>query len=151
MRLVPFEPDHMRAIEWQDAQAEGREFYSDEWNDDVAENSAAWTALADDGAVIACAGVYPTRIEVCGEESRPVLSLAWAVFSPLLPRYAKGVYAAIARFLAGRTEARIEAYVNLSHTKAACFLERLGFQAEGVLVDEHPDGRDLLLFARVRH
>lgn len=152
MQIVPFRAEHIAEIEWQAAQAYGQRFYCEEWSEDIAAGSSAWTALGEDGAIVACAGVFPTRIlrDHDGAET-PQQSLAWAVFSPALPRYAKSVYAAISRFLALRPEARIEAYVYPEHSKAACFLERLGFHFESAQAEDHPEGLDVLLYARVRH
>lgn len=152
MRFVPFQAQHFADIEWQASQQAGLQWHSEELAEDIAEESVAWTAIDDAGQIVACAGVYPTRILVDPDgEHQALESLAWAVFSPLLKRYPKSTYAAISRFLASRTESRIEAYVDPRNPKAASFLERLGFQFETTLSGEHPSGEDILLYVRVRH
>lgn len=149
-RLIPFTVDHFDAIEWQDAQAAGRGYYLREWAEEVATGSDAWS-LVDDGYVVASAGVFPTRILRAVNGPDDVLeSMAWAIFSPRLPRHAKAVFRAIRDFLDARGEVRIEAYVDAGHAKAAAFLERLGFAFERDMDGEHPDGRRLCLYARVR-
>lgn len=157
LAIIPFRLEHFHAIEWQEAQAFAREYTQSEWIEDVAaemmSGSDAWSAVGEDGAIIACAGVWPTRIlrtgngpDVCVE------SMAWAIFSPSLSKHAKGVFRAIRDFLNEREDARIEAWVYASHDKAAPFLERLGFVFErednGVV---HPGGYPMKLYARVRH
>lgn len=151
IQIVPFDVSHFAQIEWQDSQVPGQEWHTEELAEEVALESVAFSAVTDDGIVVACAGVYPTRILINGDLHEAKESLAWAIFSPHLARYPKSVYAAISRFLASRTESRIEAYVDPNQPKAACFLERLGFGFEQVLQGEHPSGADMLLYARVRH
>ncbi len=150
--LVPFHVAHFDTIEWQDAQAAGRAYYQREWAEEIADHSDAWSLVADDGYVVACAGVFPTRLlRVVGGADQPLEAIAWAIFSPRLGAHARSVIKAIRAFLDERPEYRIEAYVDASHEKAAPFLERLGFVLERAVEGEHPDGRPLQLYARVRH
>lgn len=152
MQVVRFEVAHFDAIEWQAEQAAGRAYYQREWAEEIAEGSDAMSAIDKDGYVIASAGVFPTRIMTGGDgPDQPLESVAWAIFSPRLATHARGVIRAIRAFLESRSEYRIEAYVDASHAKAAPFLERLGFEFEREVEDEHPDGRPLRLYARVRH
>ena len=152
MKLLPFSIEHFDQIEWQGAQSAGKLHYSEEVAWDVARESEACSAIDADGYVLACAGVYPTRIvrQVNGPDQIET-SLAWAIFSPRFLRKPKGVIRAIREFLKDRNERRIEAYVDPAHANAAPFLNRLGFEFERELdVSEHPDGRVLHLYARVR-
>ena len=152
MQIVRFEIDHFDKIEWQNAQMAGKSHYQREWAEEIAEHSDAMSAVDDDGYIVACAGVFPTRILKVGNgPNLPQEAMAWAIFSPRLPRYAKGVLRAIRLFLDGRPEYRIEAYVDPNHAEAARFLERLGFGFEREVEGEHPDGARLCLYARVRH
>lgn len=150
--LVPFAIEHFEQIEWQDAQAGGRAFYQHEWAEEIAEGSDAWSLIDADGYIIACAGIFPTRLlRIVGGVDQSLEAMAWAIFSPRLHRHARAVVKAIRAFLEGRQEYRIEAYIDAAHDKAAPFLERLGFEFERDVDGEHPDGRPLQLYARVRH
>lgn len=151
MQVVPFALDHFDQIEWQTAQTRGQDLYQREWAEEIAQSSDAWTGIAADGYIIACAGVIPTRLLRVGNgPDQPHESLAWAIFSPRLAYHVKDVYREIRGFLASRPEYRIEAYVDADHNRAAPFLEHLGFTYERDIGDVAGDGRPLKLYARVK-
>lgn len=151
IKLVPFAVEHFDQVEWQAPQADGRLYYQREWAEEIAASSDAVSAIAEDGYVIACAGVVPTRIYRVGNgPDVPVEALAWAIFSPRLSRHARSVFKAIRDFLNGRPEYKITAYVDTSHERAAPFIERLGFVYEASTAEAHPQGRVMDIYSRVR-
>lgn len=152
MQIVPFELAHFDQIEWQDAQAGDADFCNREWLEDSVGTGNAWSAVAEDGYIVAIAGVIPMRLlrQVNGPDI-PQESLAWAVFSPRLGRHAKGVIRAVRTFLELRQEYKISAYVDEGHTRAAPFLRRLGFtHCDDVPDLAHPAGKPMRVYSRVR-
>lgn len=148
LQVVPFDIAHFDQIEWQAAQAPGQGYYQRHWAEEIASGSDAWTGVAEDGYIVGCAGVIPTRawLNEDGSET-PIESMAWAIFSPRLGSHAKNVLRAIRGFLNARPEYRIEAVVDAEHERAAPFLEFLGFQFER---EEYAEelGKTMKLYAR---
>jgi len=152
MKIVPFELAHFDQIEWQDAQAGDADLCNREWLADSVGTGNAWTGIAEDGYVVACAGVIPMRLlrQVNGPDI-PQESIAWAVFSPRLGRHAKQVIQTVRAFLEIRPEYKISAFVDTEHQRAAPFLHRLGFVYDGQAEDvAHPTGRPMRIYSRVR-
>ena len=138
MRLVPFEPHHLRQMEVQPAQAPFIEWMTPE----VGEAAAArfsFTGLDDAGTIIGCAGIVETEEGGLG---------AWATFSTLLTAHAVAVTRAVRRGLSLYDGQRIEAHVLTGHTKAAAFAERLNFSFVRRMA--HPNGAEIMLYARER-
>jgi RimJ/RimL family protein N-acetyltransferase len=129
MRIVDFEPRHLRRVAPQPMQAElglYRDWLADRL-DPYALRGCAFTGLID-GKVVGCAGVRPLWAGV-GE--------AWAVFSLDALDRPFALFRAAARGMATIEDRqglrRIQATCHANHPEGARFLEALGFRREGVL------------------
>lgn len=129
MRIVNFEPRHLRRVAPQPAQAElalYRDWLADRL-DPYAIRGCAFTGLIG-GRVVGCAGVRPMWAGV-GE--------AWAVFSLEALGRPVSLFRAAARGLAAMEDRqglrRIQATCHADHDAGARFLRALGFEREGLL------------------
>ena len=147
MRIIPFEPRHLRRVAPQPAQAElalYRDWLADRL-DPYALRGCAFTGLID-GRIVGCAGVRPMWAGV-GE--------AWAVFSVEALDRPVSLFRAAARGLAALEDAqglrRIQASCHAGHDAGARFLRALGFEREGLLrrYGLHGEGH-YWLYARTR-
>ena len=127
MRLIPFEPRHVREM----AMASEPWLGTGEALSRYAEAGMAgpaWTGVADEGYV-GCAGV---RILWKGTGE------AWAMFTPLLWKYRFSVQKAVLRHLALIEEHygldRIQAQVDEGHPRALEWAHSLGFEEEGLMM-----------------
>ncbi len=137
MRLAPFEPTHLFAFTPQGPQKPYVEFMTP----DIAAAASgyfAFTGFDDREAIIGCAGLAPFGADL----------VAWAVFSPLLFAHKRAVVRAVKAGLDLHVGRRILAHVDPAHDKAARFAEALDFAIAGRVA--HPNGRDVLLYARER-
>jgi RimJ/RimL family protein N-acetyltransferase len=151
MQLVPFSAEHFLTIDWQESQKPFARFISEDIAQWWAENGEGMSLVADDGEVIATAGVAPLRIAVDGEgRQTPLASHAVAVFSPKFQSHIKVILRAVRQFLDSRPEQKITMHVWPADAKAARFAKRLGFAFERSVYAE-PLGAFVHQFARVRH
>lgn len=104
------------------------------------DNGLAWTGLFD-GRPIACAGlvpIWPGRYE------------AWAFFCEDFPTVVfPAIHAAAIRRMNKLRARRIETPLDPTAPNAARWARLLGFEIEGTMRGYAPDGRDMLLAARV--
>lgn len=152
LQVVPFELCHFDQIEWQDAQSGDEDLCCRDWLVDSVGTGNAWTGIAEDGYIVACAGVIPMRLlRQANGPDIPQESLAWAVFSPRLGSHAKQVIKTVRAFLEIRPEYKISAFVDHQHERAAPFLHRLGFAYNEDVEDAaHPNGKPMKVYSRVR-
>ena len=143
VRVVAFRPEHVRALELQDAQR----FFSGaasgvEYGQALAQSGSAFTAL-DGDRVIACSGC----VEIWDNRA-----MAWALISKDAGRHMLGVHKAVAGFLAGAKWRRIEATVDVGFEAGMRWMAMLGFELEtpAPMRAYHPNGGDCYLFARVK-
>lgn len=104
----------------------------------------AWT-IQTFGQPVGCGGLVPLGFG---------RFLAWTWFAEVAPRHRRfvsGICAAVVKDAFERQGARrIEAHTPLHHLLGRRFLERLGFQMEGVARAWGPDGSDYCTYARVK-
>lgn len=140
VRVVPLEAWHFDAIDLQEAQQALRPLLrTKKYREDLLHRSVAFTAI--DETVIAIAGValaWPER------------EVAWSLLSNCGPRRFLTVHRAVKVFLDNRRTRRIEMSVDADHVSARRWSRMLGFQKEGLMQAYTPDGRDAILYARVR-
>ncbi|MGE0830173.1 MAG: hypothetical protein AB7O04_12590 [Hyphomonadaceae bacterium] len=150
MKLIPFQAEHFLAIDWQESQRPFAHLATAEVADSVVAHGEGLTLLADDGAIVATAGVVPMRVLLTHDGTRiPHSSYAVAALSTRFRGHVKSVMVAIRRFLDARPEQKIIMHVWPADAKAARFAKRLGFQFERVEYEE-AIGADLHVYARVR-
>ena len=140
VKIVPLEAWHFDAIVLQESQQALRTLLRmKEYRHDLLHRSVAFTAI--DETVIAVAGValaWPER------------EVAWSLLSECGPRRFLTVHRAVQAFLDNRRTRRIEMSVDADHASARRWARMLGFQEEGLMQAYTPDGRDAILYARVR-
>jgi len=143
MRIVAFRPEHVRALELQDAQ---RYFVGDISGEDygrmLAQSPYAFSAI-DGDRVIGCSGC----VEIWDNRA-----MAWALISKDAGRNMVGIHKAVAGFLAGAKWRRIEAYADEGFVAGARWLTMLGFQRETPepMRAYRPDGGNCFLYSRVK-
>lgn len=103
-------------------------------------DGVAWAAL-DGEDVIACAGIVQVH------EQR---GMAWAMFSERALCQFKLIHRVVRAVLEGTQWRRIEMTVDVRHSAAIQWAERLGFKREGLMRAVTPDGRDCFLYAKVK-
>ena len=119
MEVIPFKPEHLLAMDVQDAQEFSRAFFAPE-HLEALERCASFTALAG-GAPVMCFGwveMYPTR------------ALLWSV----LARQASGHMVALTRIAKRLVDSlphrRIEAEVDAQFQASRRWMEMLGLRCE---------------------
>lgn len=145
MKIVPFEPAHLRAVEPQCAQGDFAAYADAVDPALVAVPSMAFTAL-DGTDVTGCAGVV---------ELWPGVGQAWAVLSERAlaepVALTRCVQRELARISAARGLRRVQATVADGHGAGARWLAFLGFEVEGLLVNYGPGGTgDHWMYGRTR-
>lgn len=146
MRVVPFEPDHLRRLDPREMEA--RLFAAipsdlDAYARAMDQPGLSFTGLADDGTVIGCAGVRPLWRGV---------GQAWALLSVHAPHAFKAVHRAA---LAGLADAfatggfhRVQISVAVDFPAGLRWAGRLGFEVEGRMRRYGMTGDDHYLMAR---
>lgn len=134
--VVPFSPDHVRAMHAQDAQR------VDAGALDAPFGSWAWTGLVD-GRPVACAGV----LEVWQGRG-----YAWAILAHDAGHWMLHIHRAVRRGIALCGVRRIEMACAADFPQAARWAQALGFTLETPqpMRAYLPDGRDAYLYARVQ-
>lgn len=102
----------------------------------------SFSAIGDDGAPIACAGVI---------EVGPGRAMAWSYLGAVVGREFLLVHRAVNRFLDLAPYRRIEATTDAEFEEGHRWLKLLGFECEAPRMKAYTiDGRDAALYARVR-
>ena len=143
MIITAFRPEHVRALELQDAQQYfAGHMTGAEYGRALAQSGQAFTAL-DGDRVIACSGC----VEIWDNRA-----MAWALISRDAGRHMVGIHKAVAGFLAGAKWRRIEATVDVGFNAGMRWMALLGFKQETTepMRAYRPDGGDCYLFARVK-
>ncbi|MCW5623338.1 MAG: GNAT family N-acetyltransferase [Burkholderiales bacterium] len=141
VEIVPYQPAHLRAMALQPKQ----EFIGAWVNSDYPEALAAapgisYSAVRGD-EVLACAGLA---------EQWTGRMLAWALLARGIGGGFVVIDRAVKRCLEAAPARRIEAHVDAEFLPAQRWVERLGFNREGLMRAFSVDGRDFQLWARVR-
>lgn len=141
MQIIPFQPDHLARLEVQPDQAEAVGAMSQQgYGQFLADAGPAFTGVDGDRIVI-CAGLVPLW---------PGRSSLWALLSVHAAKFMLAIHRATLRFLATRTDRRIEATCATGFKEAHRWLEMLGFTREGTLRGFTPEGFDHDMYSRVR-
>lgn len=110
-----------------------------------AQAGPAITLWAEEGFPITCAGVACGAWKGFGE--------CWLVPSIHVKRYAKSVYKTAVEFIADTTEKlglyRVQAVIMADNPVHVRWIERLGFEREGLMRKFGPNKEDKYLYARV--
>lgn len=143
MKLVKFRASHLAALTLQPAQ---RYFHADFENPDYGRqleaSTHAFTGLADDGAVIGCAGVH---------ELWQGRAVAWALLSADAGPHFKAIHKAARGFFTQAPWRRIEAMVEDGFDAGHRWARMLGMQHEGLHRAYSPSGADFHTYARIKN
>lgn len=140
MNIVPFAPEHLRALVLQDAQAWMGPMLQHDYGESLRRGGPCFTAM-DGDHVLACAGVLRMW------ENR---DYAWALLAQDCGAHFVGIYRGIKRFLDLHDTRRVETAVDSKFAAGHRLMELLGFEREGLMRAYLADGRDCDLYARVK-
>jgi hypothetical protein len=146
LRIVPFEPAHLQAIEAREFEAREMLFLPDmaERVRDYMARGMAYTGFLGD-KILMCAGIVVLWRGV-GE--------VWSVTTPLVTKYPLTFHRTMSRVL-GLLERsmglwRIQVAIHANHYVSQRWIERLGFEFESFKPGYGPDGSRYVGFARLR-
>lgn len=137
-------PEHLRAIELQDAQRMfSSELSSDEYVAALAASEYAYAFFSGD-RLVCCAGCI---------EMWPGRAMLWALMSKDAGPSMTGLFRAGRGFIAGAKWRRIEALVDDGFSAGHRFVRMLGFELETPrpMQAYRQDGRGCFLYARVKN
>lgn len=139
MNVIPFEPQHVDALDIQDAQRYMISHICVEYLKRLQAVGPAASAEVD-GRIIACAGV---AFQGFG------MGVLWAFVSQSAGPYFVQLDRCVRRLLTLTDLKRIEATTEASFAQGCRWLELLGFENEGRMRAYGPDGQDHYRYARV--
>lgn len=147
MRIVPYIAEHLAQLQLQPAQARyGHLLASPGYAAALAQAGLSFSAVDADGQVLGCAGIRPEW------EGR---AIAWALVGAALRGgeawtviHRQALVILERAHLKGHR--RIETACDPGFRQSARWLSMLGFVPEGRMRRYAPDGRDMVLMARVR-
>ncbi|WP_186058641.1 GNAT family N-acetyltransferase [Burkholderia gladioli] len=134
-------PDHILAVDLQPAQATIGGVLTPSYAEHLCTLPGVGWALVDQGVTLGCGGiveVWPNRAQ------------AWTLISPALLRQFRAAHRMVRAVLDDAPWRRIEMDVDAEHAAGVAWAERLGFALEGVRRKYTADGRDVMLFARIK-
>jgi RimJ/RimL family protein N-acetyltransferase len=139
MDIRPFHVDHLKGMQLQPSQADRAHLLTPEHLEFLA-GLDAYTVFAGGRPVASCGlfDIWPGR------------AMAWAFIAADAGRHLLGITRAVQRYLDLKAPRRCELYVDLGFEPGYRWAEMLGFEREGVLRAFEVDGRDQVLFARIR-
>lgn len=140
MKVIPFEPDHLKTLALQDSQTWLMPMLNPEYGESLLKAGDCFTAIEGD-EILGCAGtmkIWEGRI------------IAWALISGKSGAHFVGIFKAIKRYLDLNDARRIEATVDVDFKEGHRLMRLLGFEYEGLMRKYLADGRDMCLYARVR-
>lgn len=143
MKIVPFEPSHLRAVALQAAQNSLQNYLDVVDVSQLAAPDMAFSAL-DGNAIVGCGGIV---------ELWPGVGQAWAVLSEQAlsksMTLTRTVQRELDRITCSRNLSRVQATVADGHGAGARWLAFLGFELEGLLVNYGPGGHgDYWMYGR---
>jgi ribosomal protein S18 acetylase RimI-like enzyme len=140
MHIEPFEPKHLESLILQPSQTVFSSFFDTEYGKSLQDAGPCFTAI-EDGQVLCCSGV------VNQWHNR---GIAWALMSDHVGGKFVRIHKAVKRFLESTDLVRIEAYVDADFDAGHRWIQMLGFEREGYAKKYSPQGKDAVLYARVR-
>lgn len=140
MTVLPFVPDHLRALKLQPMQRWCAPLLTDDLLDSL-EDLDGYTGMVD-GVPVVCAGVAP----LWGGRY-----MAWSFLSEAAGPHMLKITRRVRAYLDLRNFRRVEAYVDEDFEAGHRWMEALGFVREtpGVMEKFLPSGRGQVLYARV--
>lgn len=141
MVIVPFDPEHLKTLQIQAAQAwMSEDLLCPDYAAAVAAAGVAFSGV-EGQTLVACAGLMYFHKD---------RAVAWALMSQQAGGHFIKIVRAMRRYLDVCDSRRIEAQVACDFPAGRRLVTMLGFDFEGRMRGFFPDGRDADLFARVR-
>lgn len=140
MYIVPFEPSHLGSISLQKAQRWIGPTAHPDYGKQLKAAGHCYTMM-DGDRVVACAGLVNMW------ENR---AHAWAMISGDAGSRFVRMFRAMRSFLDMQETRRIEASVDVDFEQGHRLMRMLGFNREGLMKAYMPDGRDAVLYGRIR-
>lgn len=137
----PFVPEDIERLSLQPSQSYLREFILHPNYGKALAQGDAWTAEREDGTIVGCAGIVMVGLH----------GNAWAMLAHDAGDNFFRIHRAVKRGLEACTARRVEMHVDVDFTEGHRWARLLGFEREGHLRCWLPDGRDVILYARVKH
>ncbi|SMG01070.1 GNAT family acetyltransferase [Burkholderia singularis] len=134
-------PEHILSIELQPAQARVAGALTRAYAEHLSALPGIGWALVDGGMTLGCGGI----VEIWENRAQ-----AWTLISPVLLRRFHVAHRMVRDVLHDAPWRRIEMDVDATHAAGIAWARRLGFVEEGVRRKYTIDGRDVILFARVK-
>jgi hypothetical protein len=142
MIVVPFKAEHLLGMQLQRSQSGSKPFITEEYAR-MLEGQFAFTALDDDGEVVAVGGLAELW------EQR---ALAWSFIDSRAGKHFVALHKLVRDFLDMAPYRRIEAETSCGFGPGHRWLKMLGFQMEAERMRAFQvDGGDSALYARVKH
>ena len=140
MNVLPFDPEHVRAMVVQERQIAVVSHVTPEYLAALKQAGPAVTVEAD-GEPICCGGVATTGFG---------MGMLWAFVSAQAAHRLVRIDRVARRLLEVADLRRIEATTEQDFRQGCRWLELLGFQSEGIMRKYGPDGSDHVRYALVR-
>lgn len=134
-------PAHILAIDLQPAQAGIAGALTREYAEKLCTLTRVGWTIVDGDVVLGCGGI----VEIWENRAQ-----AWTLISSALLRRFRPAHRMVRAVLDDAPWRRIEMDVDAAHTAGIAWAEHLGFVNEGVRRKYTVDGRDVILFARVK-
>lgn len=141
MKIVQFEPDHLKSLLLQPSQSIMQPLLQDPTYGPSLASAGPAYSLVDGDAVFATAGLIPQW------ENR---AHAWALISAEVGPHMYLLHKAVLRTFTLHNFKRIETAVDCNFKQGHRWMELLGFEREGCMRKYTPDGRDCDLYARIQ-
>ena len=138
MNILPFRPEHVRAIQLQPTQAATISHIAFEYLQGLATLGPSATAELD-GRIIACAGIAQIGFG---------MGTLWAFLATDSGRHFVRLDRCVRRMIDLPKLRRIEASADVTFAPACRWLEILGFSSEGLMRKYGPNGEDCMRYAR---
>lgn len=134
-------PEHIVSVKLQPAQARIAGVIDMNYANSLCAHKGVGWAITEAGVTLACGGIVEAW------ENR---ALSWALFSSDVLKRFRPVHRLVTGVLNEAPWRRIEMDVDADHMEGIVWARRLGFVNEGLRRKFTPDGRDVILFARVK-
>lgn len=141
MIIVPFKPEHLHTLNIQASQALfGPLLHDKEYGEMLLNAGPAFSGIVDNETIISAGIIHQWHNR----------AVAWALVSEKAGKNFVSIHKATNKFLKLCDVKRIETFVDDGFTQGYRWMKMLGFEYEGLMRAYSPEGRDCLLYARVK-
>lgn len=141
MKIVPFEPHHLKNLLLQPSQAMMQPTLSDSSYAVALHQAGPGYSAVDGEVVFACGGLI---------QQWDLRAIAWALISAEAGKHFSLIHRTALRLFSEHKYRRIETAVSSEFEAGHRWAQMLGFEREGRMRAYTPDGRDCDLYARIQ-